>query len=336
MPDEHDNLDPFDKYISNDKDDHVDEPSDNIDSYIDDVSPSSTPTDIDEPPVINTMEVNMPTMILVGPGNVGKTVTLLRFARHLLSQQCTVSVNEEFVTGDSYKKNVAYFKDILYDQAQKKPKRNALGNYLLLDVFHHSKPVFQILEAPGEDFFSVENKERNQGFQEHINIILSSEQPKIYTFFFTKKMFPNDSMRIAYDARINDIFKLYFNPDRGDQIILLYNKIDEYTNLIDVGGVINEKRAYQDLVNKYPLTGNAIESIRTNYPKTKILFTPFSSGTFSNDKWQQGPEKYPKKLWAYMLECIPSSPGNPNIKAIAAGLGVVLLIVLVLLITQLS
>lgn len=234
---------------------------------------------------INDHVVNKPVMILVGPGNVGKTAVILRFARYLVSQKCTVTPNKSFAVGDQYAKNIKYFSEILYDKTQRIPDRNELGTYLLLDVYYENKPIFQILEAPGEEIFSLESNADNESFKNHMNTILNRDIPKIYTFFFSPDMFIEGQHKGQYDKRMEQIMKQKFYPDRGDQILLLYNKIDMETNLLGVGGKINEEQAYQNIRDQFPIVSSSIDDTRKNFKKTNVLFSTFSSGSFYEDKW---------------------------------------------------
>ena len=276
---------------------------------------------------INPTTISKPIVIMVGPGNVGKTVALLRFARYLVKHDCTVSVNKNFASGATYAKSAEYFKDILYDQTARIPDRTASGNYLLLDVHQGNEFLFQILEVPGEDIYSINNQARNQTIQGFMNQILNKDIPKIYLLFFSPDMLANDRQRGEYDQRLQTIFRQKFKPARGDHFIMLYNKVDDDPNLFGIGGEINEKQLKINIRNSFPMVAASIDAISSKHKKTHISFLPFTSGSFSGEQWQEESNDYPERLWGEVQQCLPRE--ETNLTLILVLLAVILLVAIV-------
>lgn len=109
-----------------------------------------------EPPLVNLQhirvsEVSGPLVVLFGPREIGKTVSLIRLCNYL--QKYEIRPNGGFRTDtDSYQRTIDQFQALRQD-SNFAPEATGNIDFLLLDVVENGNAFCQILEAPGEHFF---------------------------------------------------------------------------------------------------------------------------------------------------------------------------------------
>jgi hypothetical protein len=274
---------------------------------------------------IHPNQINHPVVLLIGPPSSGKTVSLIRLARYINTEVegYDVIINRDFISDNStdqrYEKAVDEFETLMHDVGNKKPNPTKTGAYILLNIRRHQKVFCHIVEAPGEHYFD-ENK-TNQGFKDYLAAILEGKQRVIFAFLFDRKYGRVGDLATRYDQRMSTLlnrFKSHRNNNngekiKGDDIILIYNKIDLCKDWRTAGGLIDENQAKQDLSNRFPILMNNILEIRRNAKRTEH-FTVFEAGTFEEEGaedtfWIQGVSSYPQRLWNTMQTILtPETP----------------------------
>lgn len=254
---------------------------------------------------IQTSAIEKPVVLIIGPESAGKTVLLARLARYLNreSHGYDVSANESFIydpTG-KHKRDLEAFDFIMHDTTSRIPRATEGDAYLLLDVRKGDELYCQILEAPGEHYWTKREENQNT-LKPYQATILKGKQPIIFAFLFEHNMLPNKNERDNYDRRVSNLLN-HFNADRKDQFIIIYNKIDTAHKLKIAGKKPNEQQAINELKSKFPNLINQIETICQNN-RRKRYFTIFSSGEFTENQWVQGEPYYPERLWETLKDSI--------------------------------
>ena len=258
-----------------------------------------------------------PIVVLFGPPACGKTMTLIRLAEFLTNRGYTVEPVRSFRSSHdrNYSSNCDGFNKMLNNlwAAEK-----SLGlNFMLLNVSKGGHPIVQILEAPGGHYYNPDDPgEPHQQFISYIDKIINAVNQKVWVYM-TEPNWKNQNDRIKYARKVSLMKK---KTSSNDKSIIVFNKIDT-TQFVIGKGMVNQKDAEKHINNMYPglfdcfINPNPITSLWKPYTCT---FVPFTTGTYrklliegkERQKYTQGADAYPLKLWNMILKSI----GLPQIQ----------------------
>lgn len=251
----------------------------------------------------NTIVVQLnrkaPIVVFWGTPNSGKTVMLFRLTRYLRLNGYTVMPVLDFRPNNAkYKENCEKF-DKLVD-SPKVPGSTDKLNFMLLSVFKDGKEVCQLLEAPGEHYFS--EKFPNRNLPNYLHAIFENQLPKIFLFLLELNWKDNEQIS-AYSNKVNGVIG---RMKKNDTITLVCPKANQSTQFFHKG-VAEKDKFENECKNYYKLIFNSIKernggglfsAFSSGYD-----FLPFNSGEFNTDVntnieyWQQSSDDYPEKLW---------------------------------------
>jgi hypothetical protein len=254
---------------------------------------------------VTVSDPNTPIVVLYGPPSCGKTMTLVRMTRYLVSQGYTVVPEKTF--RPTYDEN---FKNLCENFDQMINSNNAATStsnisFMLVKILKDGKPVCQILEAPGEYYFSPGDP--NRPYPAYVHRIINSMNRKIWAIMLEPDW--NDSVpRANYVTRIRNL-KSMMAP--RDKVVFVYNKIDLTPFVYGVGNV-NTSEAIKNVQNLYPSIFVPFENknpITKFFTKYNCEFVPFMTGSYSETMsggftYTEGHYIYAQKLWQTMLKLI--------------------------------
>lgn len=258
---------------------------------------------------INPGAVRGPLVVLVGPGNSGKTVALISLLRYLKkSGKAAHRYNQGFI-GDSYYNDAVNKFDAALKDSKYNPDRTEAVNYLLLDVSKKGKYFCQVLEAPGEHYFNADNPDHDEFEPYQYELLFSSSFPKIYVFFFEEDMLKGQ-VDSKYGIRLAQIAS-HLNSNHNDRVILLYNKVDQVAR---THGTFDPDSLKNEILKNVNYKG-MVEQIKKT--KARLLFVPYSGGYFNkanevgtksglqeNLRWTPPNDDYPENLWKHIETAI--------------------------------
>lgn len=251
---------------------------------------------------VTIADYKTPLVILFGPPQCGKTMTLVRLTRYLQSKGYSIQPITSF--RPTYDKHYCEMCDtfdtmINSDDAA---QSTAKINFMLVQVLYQGKPLCQILEGPGEYYFKPEDP--NAKFPKYVNAIIASNNRKIWAVMVEPD---NTNKRMGVEARknyVNKIHRLKSKISPRDKVMFIFNKIDETPFVIGPGN-IKYGLAMQHTEYLYP---NIFVPFKNVNPITKwwnpnnFDFVAFQTGDFSEAQdgtmtFEQGHDIYPRKLW---------------------------------------
>lgn len=248
-----------------------------------------------------------PFIVLCGPPASGKSMVLKSLASYLYQSGFgyTIAANTTLLNTAKYQEDCAYFDSIIGDPDTRMPNN---VDYLMADIIDNGgNVVAHFLEAPGEDFFSLNNvaQEPNIQFKGYLEKVaqISSNKPRkiIYIILLdldsATSFRNNSSLRDKYEKKMTKLYNR-FVLHHPSKVILLYNKVDIPRQGLwaNSNGCSNPKAV--------------IEDARRNYPhlffKKKFLFwdvenytfLPFCTGSYPDDgSYTASGPAYPAALW---------------------------------------
>lgn len=275
--------------------------------------------------VASITDPKVPVVVFVGPPASGKSMILVRMAKYLFKKGFTITTDETFLNTDKYAQDCQKFKSKLDSNIA----LEGSVTFLLVDVKKDGRLIAKLLEAPGEDFFSI-NTLKNQRIEPYLSSIMTSQNPKTYVVLLdmddgryydeetsSYKINPdkafdrNVALRDAYSRRFLNSFYSQINHNR-DRIVLLYNKIDA-TSFGDINGCSHPRAARNDARNNYPALFNTMKVTRIAgfYQADDFVFKTFCTGLFSEQIDSQGAkiqiynqadDVYPRELWKEIIK----------------------------------
>ena len=259
---------------------------------------------------VTIADKDTPIVVLFGPAACGKTMTLVRLTRFLQEQGYSVSPVKSFRPAKDahYAKMCEEFNTLVY--SNNAADSTDMISFILLEVLDSTgKRVCQILEAPGEYYFSPDKPKAP--FPAYVNTIKNSKNRKIW-LCMVEPNWKDATDRSAYVERVK---MLSSNLGSRDKVVFLYNKVD-ITNYVGRQGKVNMVAVSNDVHNMYP--GLFVPFANVN-PITKWFrpfdceLIPFSNGDFTEatasdgsvyQTWQQGTDFYPGMLWKNIMSKI--------------------------------
>ncbi len=263
-----------------------------------------------DPTTIITGRLKNDVVLLIGPREVGKTITLMRLAIFLQrNEKVSLRPNKTFRTDEAYNIAVESFMKEL-DDHHYSPERTGEINFLLLDIYKNAELFCQILEAPGEAYFDP-IKIRKESFPPYISdILLNREVRKAFVIFYEEGML-NNSSPVAYSSRLASLAARM--NKKHDSVIILFNKCDKYLDLYE-GSKPNEKQFIKLFRSNpdYKEFFGALE--RTGITPSYVVF---SNGDFQKvrkvgeekerERWIHSSDDFPEKLWRTIEKAIDGS-----------------------------
>ena len=254
---------------------------------------------------VTVADKNAPLVILFGPPDCGKTMTLVRLTRFLRSIGYTISPIRNF--RPDYDKNYEYlcnnFDSMINDTDA--AKSTSLISFMLVNIIKDGRRLCQILEAPGEYYFNP--REPQAEFPNYVNTLINGNNRKIIAIM-VEPDWKNETDRRNYVNRITNL-KIKLRP--RDRIVFIYNKVDK-TNFIISPGKIHTNQALRQVGYDYPDIFTPFENqnpITRWWSKYRFDVVPFQTGDYavSSDgtkTFQEGAEEYPRHLWSVLLKRI--------------------------------
>jgi len=260
--------------------------------------------------VVSIADPAVPIIVLFGPTECGKTMTLIRMTRFLKKYGYRVSPIRSFrPAADVHYAHMCEGYNELVNSSNA-AEGTQMISFMLVEVLDKSgRRICQILEAPGEYYYNP--KKPNEPFPAYVQTIIHSENRKIW-IYMVEPDWKDPSDRSGYVSRLQELKKEMRPKDRA---VFLYNKVDK-SNFVIAPGRVNMLGVKNDVENMYP--GIFTPFVNLN-PITKWFkpylcdLVPFSNGSFSRASkadgteyltYQPGVDEYPQILWNTIMKRI--------------------------------
>lgn len=254
-----------------------------------------------------------PFIVLCGPPASGKSMVLKSLASYLYRSELgyTISANTTLLNTAKYQEDCEYFNSIISDPDTRMPNT---VDYLMADIVDkNGNVVAHFLEAPGEDFFSLKDidKEPNIQFKSYLDKIAQITPEKqrkvIYIILLdldSDTSFRNSqSLRDKYEKKMVKLYNRYIlhHPSR---IVLLYNKVDIPRNGLwaNSNGCSNPSAVFADAKQNYPNLFFKKKFLFWNIENYSFL--PFCTGSYPDDgsSYTASGPAYPSSLWKEIIK----------------------------------
>ena len=260
--------------------------------------------------VVTIADQNVPIVVLFGPTECGKTMTLIRLTRFLQKYGYRVSPIRSFrpAADAHYAKMCEGYNELVH--SSNAAQGTEMISFMLVEVLDkNGRRICQILEAPGEYYFNP--KKPNNPFPAYVNTIINSNNRKIW-IYMVEPDWKDSSDRSGYVSRIHHLKTMMRGQDKA---IFLYNKVDK-SNFVISPGRVNIAGVKNDISNMYP---GIFTPFVNEVPISKWLkpylceLVPFSNGMFTEASradgsayltYQQGVDEYPQMLWNTIMKKI--------------------------------
>ncbi len=249
-----------------------------------------------------------PIIILFGARTSGKTMTLIRLTRYLLSIGCQVIPDRTFrpAYDEHYTRMCDNFSQLITSNTS--ADGNDVISFMLVKVLDHiGRPLCQILEAPGEHYF--DKKDPNRAFPTYINQICAFANRKTWMFIVEQDWGDDQSDRNAYAQKIQSM-QAKLQP--SDRIIFICHKVDKLPQLMLPNGKPNVKQLFRNIDNQYPgifINYKNHNPITSFFKPYRFDFVAFSAGSFNDilnggQIYTPGRDYYPATLWQSIMKSI--------------------------------
>ena len=268
-------------------------------------NPTPTPNHVRAQPQIPGDSA--PFIVLCGPPASGKSMVLKSLASYLYQSGLgyTIAANTTLLNTAKYQEDCAYFDSIIGDPDMRMPNT---VDYLMADIIDKGgNVVAHFLEAPGEDFFSLNNvnQEPNIQFKGYLEKIaqITPDKPRkvIYIILLdldsTTSLRNNPSLRDKYQKKMTKLYNRFVlhHPSR---VILLYNKVDLPRQGLwaNSNGCSNIKAVAEDAQQNYPNLFFKSKFLFWNIEN--YIFLPYCTGSYPDDgSYTASGPAYPASLW---------------------------------------
>lgn len=267
--------------------------------------PGLSATEMNDPASIKVTvsDSKAPLVILFGPPQCGKTMTLVRMTRFLRAKGYTVSPVRTFrPTSDTNYADICEKFDEMMNSDYAADSTGRIS-FMLVEVIKKGRRLCQILESPGEYYF---DGTPNGSFPKYVNNIIASPNRKVWTIM-TEPNWMDHKDRMNYVTKIKSL-KKSMRPK--DSVIFVFNKID-LTNFVRGVGVIDMPSAIKEVKDLYP---NIFDPFKNQNPITKWFkeynceFVPFQTGYYTSAlaglTYEEGAREYCVKLWKAIMNNI--------------------------------
>lgn len=249
-----------------------------------------------------------PFVVLCGPPSSGKSMVLKCLASYLYGSKYSISANNTLLSDEKYQTDCQTFNDIIGDSNTKMPNT---VDYLLADITDERGTVkAHFLEAPGEDFFSLNNwkEEPRRAFKGYMDkvaqVTINKPRKVIYIILMDLdsdiSLRRNPEIRRKYEEKMIRLYNQYVRQ-HPSRVILLYNKVD-----IPMDGkwgnsqaCFNPQEVLADAKRNYPLLFFTKRWLFWDVDDYKFL--PFCTGSYTDGYTAAGPA-YPEALWNEILK----------------------------------
>lgn len=265
---------------------------------IDDRCDSFGPNDIS----ICVADRKTPTVILIGPACVGKTMTLVRLARYLSEIGYSVCPERTFrpVSDLGYNRLCDSFQDLI-NGAYAAPG-NSLLDCLLVKIFKDGRSILQIVDLAGEAIMDFESSSAPSYLYQLLNI----DNPIIWVIMiepYWKEMIS----RREYIEKIRELKRQYISSK--DRTIIIANKVDK-TPFLEGKSRVDRKGVFNHVRMEYP---GLIETFLNVSPLVKLFkpydctLVPFMSGRYTlrydgNLLYVPSAKEFPQILWKELIK----------------------------------
>lgn len=271
--------------------------------------------EINNPAVIDVTiaDTQTPIVVLFGPPQSGKTMTMVRLAEYLThpDRGYTVAPDRAFrkAFDETYRINCDNFNGML-NSIWAAEKSKGL-EFMQLVVSKNGRPIVQILEAPGEHYYDPVDKDEPKGsFLPYITKVIQSPNRKIW-IYLTEPNWKDQGDRMKYAQKVQLMKR---SISRRDKSVVLFNKVDA-TNLFYSTGEVNRKEAERFVNSQYPGLFSCFKNenpITSLWRKYNCSFVPFVTGSYNKvlvdgkntQRYVAGPDNYPKVLWENILKIV--------------------------------
>lgn len=255
--------------------------------------------------IVTIPDQETPIVILYGPPSCGKTMTLVRLARYLRTQGYRVNPDRAFrPKNDKNFKRMCDGFDAMLNSNQAAKSTQYMSFMLVKVLDKESRPVCQILEAPGELYF---NGDPNKPYPTYVHSIIASPNRKVWAVM-VEPDWDDVQMRANYVTRIED---LKHKCSARDKYLFVLNKVD-LTPYVRSAGNVNTQEAIRYTQNMYP---NMFIPFVNQNPITRIIkkynceFVPFMTGSYTETEdgdfmYIEGAKMYAKNLWSMILKYV--------------------------------
>lgn len=245
-----------------------------------------------------------PIVFFFGAPSSGKTMALIRMIRWAESHGLQVKPERIFRPAHDthYQRMCDNLNQMVYRNTA--PAGNDAFSFMLVKVLDlHGRPLCQILEAPGEHFFTA--SEPNRDFPTYIQQIINSPNRKVWVFFCEKDWGHDQSDRTNY---ANAIKRMQLNINRlgkRARVVFLFNKADKFPQYYNSAGYPIRERFFTDIQGQYPgifdnYRNDGLMKIlhgRYNFKTLCYSVGSFTQVDETTKTWIQGDDWYCQQLW---------------------------------------
>ncbi len=264
-----------------------------------------------EPPIgpefnleLQLPDATTPLVILLGPGDCGRTMLISRLARWLIGKGYMLEPSKfiKSMRSERIEQICNRYMDAINSDY---PTQKAYGcNFMSLKVINSSgEPICQILDSPGDLFFDLLWSELP--FPYFIIQLIKSTNPKTW-MFIVERNWKDEKDRLNYADKIIKMLSLI---EPSDRVIFTCSKSDCHPGLFNAGQP-NVPQFFKDIKNQYPGIFSKYEvknPIVRLWRKYNCDFVVFSAGAFYDTAdgglyYSPSKDLYPANLWKSIIK----------------------------------